>query len=170
MDKYFKAPWDTMLRSISALTVVIMLGFPLYDLSTSGGILINTGHPIIIRLVPAILIILLLFMIRSYKISGNALLVRRLFWNTRIELSDIRSALYDPEGMKGSIKTIGNGGVFSYSGWFYSKKLGKFRALATNRAECVVLNFTDGKTILISPENPQMFLESLRELGVQINN
>ncbi len=169
MDKVFKAPWDTLLRSISALMVVIMIGLPAYDWWDSGSLEL-TGHKYIIMLFPLLLIVSLLFTIRSYTINGNVLLVRRLFWNTRVDLSCVQSARFDSEGMKGTIKTLGNGGAFSYSGWFYSKRLGKFRALVTNRSECIILKFTDGKTTLVSPENPQLFIEALREIGITVDN
>ena len=65
--------------------------------------------------------------------------------------------------MTGSIRTMGNGGLFSFSGRYRSRKLGSFRAYVTDLRNCVVLKLAE-QVIVISPENPEMFVEILSNL------
>ena len=62
--------------------------------------------------------------------------------------------------MQGSIKVCGNGGMFSISGWFWSKKLGFFRAYATN-LNCTVILRWEKRTAVLSPDNAVEFVQEL---------
>lgn len=63
--------------------------------------------------------------------------------------------------MRGSLRICGNGGIFSFSGWFWNKRLGAYRALVTDGAKTVVLRF-DKRKWVVSPDAPEEFV---RELG-----
>ena len=63
--------------------------------------------------------------------------------------------------MEGSLKTMGNGGLFSFSGSFRNKRLGSYRALATDTRRCVVLKF-DHKVIVITPDKPKDFVDQVK--------
>ncbi len=52
--------------------------------------------------------------------------------------------------MKGSIRTFGNGGLFCFSGRFRNRKLGSYRAFATDPKLAVVLRFPD-KIVVVTP-------------------
>ena len=86
-----------------------------------------------------IMFISLLFNVRGYTVSGNTLRIRRLLWDTDIDLSILSSVEYDPKAMTGSIKTMGNGGLYSFSGKFRSGKLGSLRAYLTDIKNCVIV-------------------------------
>lgn len=100
------------------------------------------------------------FVVRGYVLAGDVLIVRRSFWNTRIELKGLRSAKADPDAFKGAWKTVGNDGLFAIHGWFVSRRLGKFRAFATRPASAVILDVGE-KRIVISPEDPEAFLKAI---------
>ena len=101
-----------------------------------------------------------LFTIRGYTITPDAILVHRLFWDTRLSREGLRVATVQSQAMEGSLKLFGNGGMFSISGWFWSKKLGRFRAYATN-LNCTVVLRWEKRTVVLSPENAEEFVQEL---------
>ena len=112
------------------------------------------------------LFISLLFTVRGYSISGNSFRIRRLLWYTDIDISILKSVEYNPKAMTGSLRTFGNGGLFSFSGSYKSGKLGSFKAYVTDFKNCVILKTAD-LTLVVSPENPELFVEILRNLQFQ---
>ena len=108
----------------------------------------------------AIILICAVFTVRGYSITNNALLIDRLFWTTRIPLTEFQSAKFDPDATRGSIRTFGNGGFFSFTGYFRSKELGSYRAFMTDRRRAVVLRFLD-RVVVVSPDRPQDFVETI---------
>jgi hypothetical protein len=73
----------------------------------------------------------------------------------------LREASVDAEAMRRSLRICGNGGLFSFSGWYRSKRLGVFRAYVTDLNRTVVLTFPRRK-IVLSPDQPEAFVEALR--------
>jgi hypothetical protein len=65
--------------------------------------------------------------------------------------------------MRGSLRLLGNGGLFSFSGEFWNRRLGRYRALATDPSRAVVLRYP-GRTIVITPHDPQQFIMRARTL------
>jgi hypothetical protein len=158
----FGAPWGTSLKLMTAVSAAILLGVASIPLFTgpSG----NIFWILIMSVMPlSILFICLLFMIRGYVLTEDTLFVRRLLWNTRVPLSGLQSAcVEDSQEFKGTIRTCGNGGMFCFAGWFWNKKLGSFRAFATNSKSIVVLRFPD-KTIVVTPLQPDKFISLLSD-------
>ena len=66
----------------------------------------------------------------------------------------------EPEAFRRCFKTFGNGGLFSFSGYFRSKKLGTFRCWVTDKTKSVVLE-VKGKKLVISPHSPESFISAL---------
>ncbi len=164
-ERYFNAPWGTLLKVISFLGSLLLVGvFGGMILSGRASTLVTM---ILYSLIPILtLSISLLFTIRGYSILGNSLRIRRLMWYTDIDISMLQSVEYDPKAMTGSIRTFGNGGLFSFSGSYKSGKLGSFKAYVTDFKNCVTLK-TSGLTFVVSPENPELFVEILRNLRFQ---
>jgi hypothetical protein len=153
----FKAPWSKVLIGMSIFGTAICLMVPIINFTP----LQRGGPDARVFWLPLLLVFgAALFTIRGYEISSDALLVKRLFWSTRIPLSTLKAACFEPRAMKGSLRTFGNGGFFSFSGWYWSKRLGAYRAFVTNPQNTVILEFEKRK-IVVSPENPEQFVESL---------
>ncbi len=147
----YNAPWCRALKIVSAVATVILLG--VMALPVPGACWV--------RLFPlAVLAGALPFVVRGYEIREDTLLIRRLFWDTRIGLAGLRSARFDPSAMRGSLRTCGNGGLFSITGWYWNKQLGAYRAYATDMARVVVLTF-DKRRIVVTPEDPEAFVQEL---------
>lgn len=155
----FEAPWSTTLKVVSFSATLIMLAIPVFMVLERD--LPPTEMGFLAALPILVLGSTLLFTVRGYSISGDYLLIRRLLWTTRVDLSGIRSAAVDPDAMKGSIRTLGNGGLFSFSGRFRNRRLGSYRAFVTDQTSCVVL-VTDRGTMVVSPSSPEYFVELVR--------
>jgi hypothetical protein len=150
--KNYKAPWSASLIVVSSLATVLCAGMAI-DFILSG----DSALPWIASLPLAILVGGALFTIRGYAVTADAILVRRLFWTTRLPLTGLQSAQFEPDAMRGSIRTFGSGGLFSFSGSFRNKGLGAYRALATDLHRTVVLRFPS-RTVVISPAAPEEFI------------
>jgi len=99
---------------------------------------------------------------RSYVLEGRAVLVTRLAGTARIALDDVREArCATPDDFRGCIRLWGSGGLFGYYGLFSTAKLGKSTWYVTNRKNAVVL-ITAAKTVLLSPDDPNGFLATIR--------
>ena len=152
----FSAPWGLLLKGMTAFCIVLLLGIPATALHKTGIAGFSWG-----TLLPsAILIAGAFFMIRGYELRSGELIIRRLGWSTRIDLSDLQSAHIDPKAMSSSIRTCGNGGLFCFAGWFRSKKLGSYRAFATDLSNSVVLKF-EKRTVVVTPGETEEFVAAL---------
>lgn len=81
----------------------------------------------------------------------------------------------DRKAIKGAIRAFGVGGYFGAWGYFWSSKLRTFRGFMTNSDSLVLLRlnqatrrlgFSDNAQIVLSPDDPDSFLECLHTLGV----
>ena len=153
--KHYKAPWSTLLLVVTSSVTVLLLGL------TLGLFLCGQGIAQWAGLLPlAILICSIPFTIRGYSVMSDTLVVHRLFWTTRLPLSGLKSAEFEPGAMRGSIRTFGNGGLYSITGFFYNKALGAYRAFVTDHHQTVVLHFS-GRTVVVSPSSPEEFVHDI---------
>ena len=155
LTKYYKAPWSTSLIVISSLATVLCVGAALAMMWSSQGVL-----PWLALLPLAIVGGGALFTIRGYTVTSDAILVHRLFWTTRLPLAGLKSAQVEPDAMRWSIRTFGNGGLFSFTGFFRNKKLGAYRAFVTDPHQTVVLHFST-RTVIVSPAAPEEFVHDI---------
>jgi hypothetical protein len=111
---------------------------------------------------PAVALISALFVVTAYELEGGDLLVQRLFWRTRLSLGGLTQAGFDPAAMQRSLRLFGNGGLFSISGLFSNRTLGRYRAFVTDPRHAVVLRLRD-RVLVLSPANPGAFLDALAQ-------
>jgi Bacterial PH domain len=157
---HFRAPWSKSLIVASTFATLVCLGVS-YTLWT---VLVDPSlEPLRfwLALLPlAIILICALFTVRGYSITNDAILVERLLWTTRVPLDGLKSVVFDPHATRGSMRTFGNGGFFSFTGYFRNKELGSYRAFMTDRRRAVVLRFLD-RVILMSPDRPEDFVKTI---------
>lgn len=155
---YFRPPWSKSLIVASTFATLVCLAaaFALWTLP---------GDPSFkplrfwLGLLPlAIILLCALFTVRGYSLTHDALLIDRLFWTTRISLNGLQAIQFDPAATDRSIRTFGNGGFFSFTGYFRNQQLGSYRAFMTDRRRAVVLRFASS-VIVISPERPEDLLK-----------
>jgi hypothetical protein len=154
-SKVFAAPWGSALRwssfGLVALAAVILWGLVHF------GALAQSVAPWVL---PLFLLGCLPFIVRSYEITGAELLIRRLLWTPRLPLAGLKSAEAVPRAMSGSLRICGNGGGFSFTGWFRNQPLGYYRAFVTDLNRTVVLRF-EKRTVVVSPAEPADFVRQL---------
>jgi hypothetical protein len=150
--KNYTAPWSTSLIIISSLATLICVGVAVS--------LIASGRLWVGLLPLAIVCGGLLFTIRGYTVTPDAILVHRLLWTSRIPLAGLHSAQVEPDAMRRSIRAFGNGGLFSFSGSFRSTALGAYRAFVTDPHRTVVLHFPT-RTVVVSPSAPEEFVHDI---------
>jgi hypothetical protein len=159
--KRYEAPWSTSLVLMSVLVTVLLLG-----VSTIGWWEVAAkSYPLVFRWVAVLPLVLLfgaaLFTIRGYTISSDAIIVHRLLWSTHLPRIGLESACVEPDVMRGSLRTFGNGGGFSITGLYYNKRLGSYRAFVTDPHRTVVLRYAN-RRVVVSPEMPERFVNDLR--------
>jgi hypothetical protein len=148
MANHFRAPWGTKLKLMTGL--FLLLVFLLSREASPSGTLALVG----LTLGCAALAI------RGYSIVEGQLLIHRLGWASRFDLSTLQAAEIAPYATVGSIRTFGIGGVFGFIGHFRSPVLGSYRAYATDAANAVVLDF-GAKKLVVTPDSPAEFIAAL---------
>ncbi len=159
--KTYQAPWGKTLVVVSVL-VTLLCGsavflpslIPSFDLSRQS-LFWLLWLPVL--MIPACAF----FTVLGYTITPDAILIRRPFRVTRLPRMGLRSATVQPNAMRGSIRTFGNGGFYSITGWYWSRSLRFYRAFVTDLNRTVVLRYGH-RTIVVSPDDPEGFV---RELG-----
>ena len=156
---HFRAPWSKSLIVASIFATLVCLGasYALWKLPME----VSESIRFWLALLPlAIILLCALFVVRGYSITNDALLIDRLFWETRVPLSGLQSVKFDPDATGRSIRTFGNGGFFAFTGYFRNNELGTYRAFMTDRRRAVVLRFPD-RVLAVSPDRPEEFVSAI---------
>jgi hypothetical protein len=113
-------------------------------------------------LVMLVLILAFAYSPRGYVLSGRTLTIKRIMRNVEVPLNGLREAwTADREDFRGCLRLWGNGGLFGYYGLFRTSRLGESTWYLTNRSKAVVI-ITDEKTVLVSPDDTEVFLGAIR--------
>jgi hypothetical protein len=107
--------------------------------------------------------------VRGYVLTEGHIEVLRLGWSTLLPLAGLVAVSGDPEGLRGSVRVFGNGGLFSISGCFWNRRIGRFRAYATDPSRAVLLRYQDGKKVVVTPDDVQHFIVRVRTLAKMAN-
>ena len=158
----FRAPWSTTVGTVTVLSLVIL------SLPVLIGIFVAAQPSplaafLLMGMPPLFVAATFAGRVRGYTLAEDAITVRRGLWNTRLPLDGLRSVTGDVDAMRGSIRVFGNGGMFSITGRFWNRKLGWYRAFATDPSRAVVLRYPK-RTVVISPHDPQHFIMRARTL------
>jgi hypothetical protein len=157
----FSAPWSRSLRVTTAVSLlVVLVGVVTAELVVPRKLLpLRVG----LALVPALIVLgALPFMVRGYLLTDKDIEVQRLGWRTLLPLAGLVAVTGEPQGLRGSVRLFGNGGLFVVSGWFWNKRIGRFRAYATDPARAVLLRYRDGAQVVLTPHDVQHFIVKVR--------
>jgi hypothetical protein len=160
---HFRAPWSKSLMVASTFATLVCLGvsYALWTLPLRGGSAESLRFWL--SLLPlAVILICAFFAVRGYSIEDGEIAIHRLLWATRVSLRELQAVHFDPAATHGSIRTFGNGGFFSFSGYFRNKELGSYRAFMTDRRRAVVLRFATS-VIVVSPDPPEDFVNMISQ-------
>lgn len=148
-----------LLKWVSALTTLLLVGLAaLFEFG-------NAPLPDRLRWISVALLALpaicLLFTVRGYRVDGSTLYVRRLLHETTIDLRQLRSAEVVPRVFDRALRVFGNGGLFSFSGWFWRRGQGLMAAYAMDIGPGLELRWDD-RTVLLTPVDPEAMQAALR--------
>jgi hypothetical protein len=148
MAAHFRAPWGTKLwiATIGFLAVFVFVAW-------------RAGPPAAYGLL-AIAIAASTLMVRGYSVVNGMLLVHRLGWSTKLDLSQLTGVEFSPGATLGSARVFGIGGLFGFIGRFRNEVLGLYRAYATDSDHTVVLDF-NGSKVVVTPDDPQAFIAAV---------
>lgn len=152
MRHRYSAPWGSRLTLITVVITLILAGVSMLVPGWSR------------YLVLAIVIGSAAFAVRGYRLEGGYLHVIRVGWSTTIDLAGLTHVAIVPDAMRWSLRLFGNGGLFSFTGLFRNSRLGTYRAYATDQSRTVVLYFHDAKPIVVSPDDPDAFVETIEAM------
>lgn len=151
---HFRAPWSLTVKVITVLTSVVVLALPF--------IISRTSLHLLHSVLWGAFVFSLFFSVNGFSVRNGQLLVHRLGWATKFELAQLSAFNVNPHAMMGAIRLFGNGGCFCILGRYRNEVIGNFHAYVTDPANSVVLEFGTHK-IVISPDDPQAFVETLRD-------
>lgn len=152
----FGAPWGRTVRYATAMSLAI-LALPMLAVSLAATKPPLLALVLLIAIPPLIVAETFAARVRGYTLTEREIIVHRGFWDTRLALAGLRSVRGDAEAMLGSVRVFGNGGLFAMTGRYWNRKLGWYRAYATDQSRAVVLRYAD-RTIVITPHDPQQFI------------
>jgi hypothetical protein len=160
----FSAPWSRSLRrvtvgSVAVLLVVMLTGLVLVPRRLPAERLAAVAGPLLL------LLSTLPFMVRGYVLTERDIEVRRLGWSTMLPLAGLVAVTGEPQGMRGSLRLFGNGGLFAINGWFWNRRIGRFHAYATDPERAVLLRYQDGRKVVLTPHDVQHFIVRVRALA-----
>ena len=160
----FSAPWSRSLRLLTTFAVVLLLTLAV------AGLLLGARQSLILGVATAgapllVLVGALLFMVRGYVLTDSQIEVRRLGWTTVLPFAGLAAVNGEPQALRGSVRLLGNGGLFAISGWFWKRSIGRFRAYATDPERAVLLRYRDGRKVVVTPHDVQHFIVRLRSLA-----
>lgn len=168
MRRFRAAPWATSLKATSfagsAILIAVGYGIATAIPHNTRALYAEDFGMLIAWAPPLIGLLALLFVVRGYELAPGELRVQRLLWSTRVALAGLKEVRADPEAMTGSLRLFGNGGLFSFTGLFRSRTLGRYRAFVTDPKRAVVLTLAR-RVVVISPEDPEGFVASATGQG-----
>ena len=86
----------------------------------------------------------------NYFYIEKDLIIVKFFLGKKV-LDDIHSIRpIEDADLKGIVRSIGNGGLMGYTGYFRSKVLGNFQMLAVNKNELALVTLNNGKQYVIN--------------------
>jgi Bacterial PH domain len=168
MQRFPAAPWSTLLKVTSAASTLILAGvsYAAWRAAPAFGFAHTVGNAV--AWVPiSVALGALLFVVTGYEVDAQQIRVGRLLWATTFPLTGLSRAWKDPDVIKGSLRVVGNGGLFSFSGLFWSRRLGRYRLYATDLKRSVVL-VTPERILVVSPEDPDEFLRHIQMLFPEV--
>jgi hypothetical protein len=170
MELNFKAKLSKFSLFLTILTNIGII-FVCYVMLFREDLLKNTNQPPIIFKYILVLVILIIFLIGfllhpfKYSISNSKICIHRLIFKKSIEISsilEIKEIKYSQLYVK--IRLFGSGGIWGYFGLFNSSYYGLIRMNASNLENLILITTKNKKIYVISPNNPQEFINTFNEL------
>lgn len=120
-----------------------------------------SGNGIFHKIICVLMILAILYLITrmpiGISINTDSIKVKRLVGYSTLTNVKTVSPI-DPQDFSEAIRTFGNGGIFGYTGYYSSPKIGKFQMIAINTKELALVTLDNGKKYVIN--YPKELLEN----------
>lgn len=154
----FSATLDKPAKAITAFIILLFIGIGSYSLKA---LIFNA--PILTEILLHLSIILFLDIVLAsvwiyspqyYSVENNTVIIHRKVGSIAIPFSEIKhSTTLTDVDMKGTIRTMGVGGLFGYFGKFSVPSIGNSSLYATQMSNYVLLKLKNDKIIIITPDD-----------------
>ncbi|MEJ1971008.1 MAG: helix-turn-helix domain-containing protein [Lacunisphaera sp.] len=151
---HFRAPWCRTVKIVTTVVIVLILALPFIVPARTLSWVQGAAW--------GALVFCTFFSVGGFSVRNGQLLVHRLGWATKFDLAQLSGFEVNPHAMMSSVRLFGNGGIFCFIGLYRNAVIGRFRAYVTDPANSVVLEF-GARKIVVSPDDPQAFVETLRD-------
>lgn len=153
----YRAPWSRALKVATGFSVAVLVLIAAIGILTGPrGLAIWWAAMVWLPLV--ILVSSIACIVRGYTLTEHTLEIRRLGWKTVLPLRGLIKASGDLELVRGTLRVFGNAGLFSITGWFWNRRVGFYRAYATDLSRAVFLKYRDRRPVLVTPHDTHHFL------------
>ncbi|WP_300618261.1 PH domain-containing protein [Dokdonella sp.] len=152
--KTFPVRYGTLVKAVTALVVAAMLGIAAMGLRQPQADVFSSLATVVFPL--ALVLVAALYTVLRYELDAAGLHVVRPL-GRRCVARSVSSLRADAEALKGALRVFGNGGLFSITGWYGTRKYGRCRVWATEREDLVVLDGDRG-TVILSPRDRAEFI------------
>lgn len=161
---FFKASMSRATQYLSyGINIVVIVTTALVAATLS----VQTSLFFLLLPIPIVSIGLVTYMFRplGYTLNVSSLDIVRPKGALSVPYTSIRQGTLIPKffasDFRYAIRAFGSGGFFGYYGIFWVKKYGFFRAYLTRLSTIVDIECTDGKHIVVSPDDAEGFLNTL---------
>lgn len=167
--KQYKASMDRTTKILTILVPLLLfftVFIPSFTKNNPGSIDFLNPSPEVVF--PFGLIILLVitfgFSPKAYAIEDGQLIIFRPFHRKFYLTTEMKSvSVVDKKDMSRSIRVFGVGGLFGYFGLFRNSRYGTMIWYATRRDQFVVIERNNGRTIVLTPDDPNSLVSELNE-------
>jgi hypothetical protein len=163
-QKIVSAQWDTKVKLLTIISSGI-LGHFIIDSAHHFGQLhwsFRTVAPV------AVIVFALTFMVTGYGVDSKGIVIRRLFWTRHISRDQVNDVSFRSSLGYQGIGLCGVWGFFGHWGLAYSKGIGLHLVIASSSAPKVLISRKSRLPILITPSDPERFIEMWSEAGIDV--
>lgn len=164
-----KASMDTLTKGLTiGVSILLLLSGFVPFLSNNQFQFSELMIPSAVYIMPLSLIIILVltygYSPKGYAFEDRQLVIYRPFQNKFYATEDMLTvSLVDRTELKNSLRVFGVGGLFGYFGLFRNSRYGTMIWYATRRDQFVVIERSNGKTIVLTPDDPISFVSEWNE-------
>lgn len=154
----FSASWDSLVKGMTTVVFVLLISLTvLFSCISNNMFLMGT----LTILYGSILFFPYLWSPRGYGISDRGIVVKRLIGDLTIHICR------EPKRWHWTwwgLRLFGSGDLYGYFGLFTLKGIGRVWMHATNRNNLVLVKDVRGTKYLLSPDDPDKFIQQTRGL------
>lgn len=162
----FDAPYDHLAKVVTSVVIVGLLAlfaWVSYLALNEGGLIGFTVPSSLIILYLLIVVLPYLFSPRGFILTTDGILIKRHLRSIIIPYSEISEVRRVPWTRR-AVRLGASGGLYGFFGLFHIQGMGKAWMYVTDRSKMILIGTKRGTKYIISPSDPQAFIEKLESL------